>query len=455
MSIDPRNEGGAVRKFGYELDKIGPATNEAFPEESPYWYSVPRARTVLAVVRSVTTTLALIDLLSDLFGDRRVQIVFTVMPKQRDANFEGGMRRMLAEFGVREVRWEEAVRTRFDLVVTASHEGLLHELSGPLLILNHGVGIGKYLAVPPDGRLPLGRDPDSTTTIVLSHQEQRAYFAAEQDERVSFLVGGDPWYDRLRASLSRVERYRDAIGVRPGCRLIAVSSTWGEYSLIATNPELFVKLLAQLPSDEYRVAAILHPNVWFGHSTWQIRTWLREAIDAGLILAPPRDAWRGVLVAADGFVGDHGSVMLLAAGLEKPVCFGSAPNDELIAGGPSAEIEASVLRLDGTMPLKPQIEQLFSSYEGQAHRVATERVFEHPGCSHAILRRAAYDLLRLDEPSTPPRVLAVDLPEVLQERVTAHHVRATINPDGSVSVARFPAKNKPHPSPRRTPPPQR
>jgi hypothetical protein len=35
-------------------------------------------------------------------------------------------------------------------------------------------------------------------------------------------------------------------------------------------------------------------NVWFGHSPWQVRAWLAEALDAGLVLIPPFEGSRRV-----------------------------------------------------------------------------------------------------------------------------------------------------------------
>lgn len=165
-----------MRRRGYEFEKVGLSGGE-YPEASSYWYAMDHERTVLAVTRSVNTTLALIDGLPDLLHDRRVQVLFTVMPRQRDANFERWMRKLVREAGVREIDWEQAVGQRFDLVVTASYEGTLNELSGDVVILNHGTGVGKYLALPPDGRLPVSDDGESTTTMVLSHSEQRRYYA--------------------------------------------------------------------------------------------------------------------------------------------------------------------------------------------------------------------------------------------------------------------------------------
>jgi hypothetical protein len=434
-----------MRRQGYEFDKIDLADEEQYPEASSYWYTVPCTRTVLAVTRSVNTTLALIDALPDLLHDRRVQVVFTVMPRQRDANFDRWMRRLVHEAGVQEIKWEEATSRRFDLVVTASYEGYLSEVSGPALFLNHGTGVGKYLALPPDGRLPVSSDGTSTSTMVLSHPEQRPYYAAAQDPRARFLVAGDPWRDRLCASLHRRDHYRSALGIEDGARLIVVASTWGEYSLIATRPELPNKLLQDLPRDEYRLALVLHPNIWFGHSTWQVRAWMRQAVDHGLILVPPHDSWRGVLVAADAFIGDHGSMMLHAAALGLPLAFGCIPNDELIEGGPSAELEAHSPRLDPYSPLAAQIERMFSEHDPGHEEATIARVFAHPGESHLLIRREMYRLMGLEEPDEAPRVLAVDTPEVIREEVTAHRVETEVGADGTVSVARYPATKTPPP----------
>jgi hypothetical protein len=402
------------------------------------WYSMAPERTVLAVARTVTTAITLLDGLPDLLGDHRIETLFTVMPRQRDANFERGIRSLLAEANVRLISWNEAVATRLDLVVTASYEGFLRELSAPLLLLSHGAGFGKYISVPVDGRLPVTDDGLGSTTMVLSHSEQASHYVVD-NERVRLLVAGDPVLDRLSASLPRADRYREALGVRPGARLVVMSSTWGEHSLIATRPDLPAKLLAELPADEFRVAAILHPNVWFGHSTWQVRTWLREALDAGLIVSPPREAWRGTLVAADAFIGDHGSVMLHAAGLGKPICFGTYESGELMAGSPSADLEAKAPWLDSSVPLRPQVEQLIESHESGAHDEIVERVFEFRGKSHAILRQAIYELLKLEEPRQPPRVLAVDLPRAIQEQVSAHQVLTVFDEEGKLVLSRFPA----------------
>jgi hypothetical protein len=44
-----------------------------------------------------------------------------------------------------------------------------------------------------------------------------------------------------------------------------VSSTWWHLSLSGSRPELFRRLLAELPVDSYQVVGILHPNTWHGH----------------------------------------------------------------------------------------------------------------------------------------------------------------------------------------------
>ncbi|CAM5455687.1 hypothetical protein SCYAM73S_07147 [Streptomyces cyaneofuscatus] len=73
---------------------------------------------------------------------------------------------------------------------------------------------------------------------------------------------GDPCYDELLGSADRVASYRRALGVPGRHRLVVLSSTWGPTSLIGQGPGLAARVLAALPYDEFRVAAIVHPNVW-------------------------------------------------------------------------------------------------------------------------------------------------------------------------------------------------
>ncbi|WP_241837539.1 hypothetical protein [Streptomyces sp. CB02115] len=88
-------------------------------------------------------------------------------------------------------------------------------------------------------------------------------------------------------------------------------------------------MTSELPSDEYRIAAVLHPNIWHGHGPGQIRAWLDRARRAGLALIDPLEDWRQALLAADVVIGDHSSVTYYAAALGTPVLLGTAPLDSL------------------------------------------------------------------------------------------------------------------------------
>lgn len=38
------------------------------------------------------------------------------------------------------------------------------------------------------------------------------------------------------------------------------------------------RLLAELPYDQFRIALVLHPNVWSSHSRRQIEAWLADLL---------------------------------------------------------------------------------------------------------------------------------------------------------------------------------
>ena len=77
-------------------------------------------RIVLAVTRSVNTTFRLLDVLPELLGDHRLQVLFTRAGEP--SAFDDGTEAQLVSAGVRMVPWEQAKATRFDLIIAASEK---------------------------------------------------------------------------------------------------------------------------------------------------------------------------------------------------------------------------------------------------------------------------------------------------------------------------------------------
>ncbi|POM22966.1 hypothetical protein BTM25_51720 [Actinomadura rubteroloni] len=249
------------------------------------------------------------------------------------------------------------------------------------------------------------------SSIVLSHPEQRDRLARACPEAVdAAVVAGDPCFDRILASLAHRRRYRAALGVPDGRRLVLVSSTWGPRSLLGRAPGLVARLLAELPADEYTVAAALHPNIWHGHGPWQVRAWLADALRAGLLLLPPRDGWRAALVAADAVVGDHGSVTFYGAALDRPVLLGAFPHDDLDPDSPVAAFGRAAPALDTGRPLRPQLDRVLAGHAPGRYAEVTASTTAVPGRSAALLRAEMYRLMGLDEPASPPVVRRLDEP---------------------------------------------
>ncbi len=431
-------------------------------EAQPY-LSVGFTRTVLIVARTVTTTVWLLDFLPEILSDPRVQLLFTV-EDEKPSVYHQGARDLLEAAEVATIPWAQAIATRFDLAICSTHTGSLERLQSPLLITPHGPGFGKPASVRPGGQVPRPCvSTDETggrprTTVVLSHPEQASLFAGNLSD-VRLLVAGDPAYDRISASMRHRQRYRGAFGVQGGQRLVVLSSTWGPGAQLGRYPDLSLRLLRELPFDEYRVAMIIHPNIWFGHSTWQVRTWLKKAVGAGVMLVPPRgDSWRGAVVAADLLVADHGSVAFYAAAVGKPVLLASFGHEYLTASTPLAELGRLAPALDLDARLRPQIDSMIREHDPARYQPTVERMFASPGESLALMRAAIYELIGLDPPETEPRVLTVDQPRPELVSVTAHLVfgaldqAAADSSDPSVTLERYPAALTPPPPPPPPPP---
>ncbi|PZG40964.1 hypothetical protein C1I98_22255 [Spongiactinospora gelatinilytica] len=252
------------------------------------------------------------------------------------------------------------------------------------------------------------------------------------------VITGDPCFDRIAANAVRRDRHRRALGVGDR-KLVFVSSTWGRHALLASGGGLVTRLLAELPLDEYAVALAAHPNVWYGHGGLQLRLWLADAREAGLILIPPHAGWQGALIAADAVVGDHGSVTFYGAALGRPVLLASsgAELEELDPSSPTAELCRMLPRLDRYQGLLPQLEALMSGHVPAAYDSVTVRSVGHGGGDR--LRRLAYDLM--DFPPPGPAVPVTPLPEPAAEQVRpgALLVTAAVEPGGVIALRRYPA----------------
>lgn len=398
------------------------------------WTTVRCERVVLAVVRTVTTATRLLDVLQLLRTDPRVQIVFTF---EQSSAFTAGVTRFVEGIGAEVRPWHEALATRYDLAISASENGALHELNAPLLLLPHGAGHHKYAK---GTRTVSGYNSDQLVrrgrvvprAIALSHPAQLDELAASCPAALPrAVVTRDVCVDRLRASLPHRARYRRALG-NTGQRLVVVSSTWGRTSAFGQDTTLARRLLAELPRDEYQVAFVLHPNAWFAHTRYAVLGWLDSALDAGLIVIPPEEGWRAVLAAADLLVGDHGSLSLYAAAIDLPVLLSAFDDGEIVESTPMAELGLTAPRL-GRGTLLGQVESALRQDTTAVREIADQVFAENaPG-----MRELLYDLIALDPPDAPADHVGDPVPEL--RRVQAHRVVTTVLDEETVALQRFAA----------------
>jgi hypothetical protein len=399
--------------------------NGPFGVDAARWGTGCSSRTVLVVVHSVTAGTRLTDVTPLLESDLRIHVVFTAAP----SSFPVGVGEFLRRLGAVVVPWQQAVRERFDLAVAASY-GRLEQLRAPVLTLPHGVGYSKYPARwggygPPAARAAWGLERQQLiyhgrvvpAAIGLSHHDGVEQLKRSCSEAVAAaFVAGDPCFDRLAASLPLRDTYRRGLGVRDGQKLVVVSSTWGPRSLLGRYRELIPRLVTELPSDEYRVVALLHPNIWHFYGPWQVQAWYADALRDGLDLVPPEEEWRAALTAADVVVGDHGSATYYAASTGVPVLLASFPEDDMAPDSPVRTMGTVAPRMRLDRPLLPQVTDAPTAYSADIHAALARKATSIPGESTRVIRREMYRLMHLPEPATELDPEPVPMPCLLSSR---------------------------------------
>jgi hypothetical protein len=370
-------------------------------------------RRVLVVARTPASINRLWDLLPLVLEDHRIAVTFAV---DKGSVFSHPLNQALAGRGALIEDWADAVTADYDLALAASDNGDLHKLRAPLIRVPHGVGF--HRKAPGQPGVISGLRPESLVhegeivpdTLVVAHDDQMDTVRAVVPELAPrVLVAGDPCLDRLLASRSRRQRYREAFATA-GRQLILLCSTWGRFSLYGSDPNLPARIIAALPADRYRVALVLHPNVWTRHGALQVEAWLRHATDAGMIVVPHEEGWRAAIVAADLVVSDHGSLTSYAVGLHRPVLLAADGGPEVVAGSPMHRLIDRLPRLDTKDPLRRQLDDAVR--RGDVSGDIATSIFAHPGRSAALLRRRMYETLALSEPPWGAFARPLPLPAV-------------------------------------------
>ncbi|MFC6010775.1 hypothetical protein [Nocardia lasii] len=243
------------------------------------------------------------------------------------------------------------------------------------------------------------REGSIPEAVILSHENDRHRLALTVPEALPrTVVAGDPCFDRMLASRHLIPAYRAALGAAPDTTVVTVSSTWGAGSVLGQHPNLIDDLLGELPVDEYVVAAIVHPNVWFAHGPLQLRTWFANALRAGLRLIPPISGWQQTVLASDIVIGDHGAVTGYAAAHAIPTVLAAFPREDVAEGSVIDRLGELAPTLRPSRPLPPQIARAITDFDPVAMRVVRTEATSHPGACLDTLRSTFYRLLRLPEP---------------------------------------------------------
>lgn len=269
---------------------------------------------MLLIIRADYVFSRLEEICSAIFADTRIQCVFTI-PEPKSI-VDRSLDLYLKDAGCILLPWDIALVNKFDLAITASPNGDFEKINAPLLVFQHGPGLGKSGAYDSTlkaiNRLKMRQYP----TYICEPTSKGEITRLPANIKTAYV--GDPVFDKILYSEKYREEYRAALNCNAQ-KLVIITSTWGPNSLLSNIRTIVEDLLKELPHSEYRVAMILHPYIWAAHGEWQIKTWFKKELYAGLKIVPHEMGWEAAIIAADIVIGDYGSVTNYGASIGKPV----------------------------------------------------------------------------------------------------------------------------------------
>lgn len=379
------------------------------------WLTLVGRKKILAVVHTITYGKRLIEILSVLEDDFRLQVVFTAPPHV----FGDDVPRFLQDLGAAFVPWDHAVHMVFDLALAAGPGGV-ERISAPLITVPHGAGYLKRISSGPEAGVAGLRPQDLTpggvrpAAVVVPHHAELAELERHCPDILPVAhVVGDPIHDRIRVSLPRRDAYRRALGVPDGKKLVVVTSTWGRHSSFGLFESLLPRITGELDSRAFLPALLIHPNVWAGHGSWQVKAWLAHCTRLGIALVPPRADWRSVLISADLIIGDHGSVTLYGTLTNAPIVLASSPKTEINPASAAGALALTAPALSPAHPLAVQLRYATAEYRREEYASIASRITSEPGRFNRNMRRLVYRTLGMNEPAHSALTVPLPAPPAL------------------------------------------
>lgn len=385
------------------------------------WKTIRSHKSVLVAVHTITYAHRLMEVASLLASDTRIQLSFTIPPHP----FNSGTVGYLYQLGIVPIPWAYAINAPFDLALATGSRGI-EKVHAPVLRFPHGAGHNKPLRKEESvatERRPVGMLSREylvkngrvlPAALALAHERDLESLASSCPEALPVAtVVGDPCHDRIVASRGHREEYRRALGIAEDEKLIVVASTWGTASTFDRLKDCLPELLADLPESRYRIAVLVHPNVWAGHGEWQVRNWLAGRTRRNFAIVPPAQEWEALLIAANVIIGDHGSITCYGVLTQSAILLTTDSQREVAIDSPADTLAALAPEFDPLRPLEEQLLSAAKAYRADQYQRVTELFTSASGLFHGRMRGLMYRMLELPEPTIPPSVPVSQRPPAL------------------------------------------
>ena len=233
-----------------------------------------------------------------------------------------------------------------------------------------------------------------------SEHEKRIAVGYDREYESIVKVVGSLQDDQLLDMMNQRRAIRKSFGIKDEEIAVFIVSTWGQNCLFRRWGAAIINE-AQKIKHKYRFIISIHPLEYRDNPAGKekLQQYFKLLDEEGFLIREPSEDWKKYLIACDLIITDHTALSAHGALIKRPFVYVPLPDDVIEPESPISMLKnISPVLQDDARDLNEKIEEALTKYPYDRLDEVAKAINSCPGESKKRIKRAIYDLLKLEQP---------------------------------------------------------